>query len=386
MSDPPPVLRGVLTRDVASLLLATLGAFAGFFLLLSVVPLYAVEAGATSAGAGIVTGALMLSTVATQLAVPWLLGRLGYQVTLALGLLFLGLPALALVWASGLPEILLVTLLRGVGFGILTVVGAALVAELVPAGRRGTGVGLYGIAVGGPNVLALPLGVWLAGNVGFEPVFVAGAAAPLLGLPALLALSVPAPPADGEGLGVLSGLVDGRLARPLAVLCGVTLAAGVVVTFLPLAAGGGAASAALLVQGAAATVSRWLAGVLGDRHGARRLLAPGVLAAGIGVISPAWAGNTALLVAGMVLFGAGLGVLQNATLVLMFERAGPKSYGSVSALWNVAFDAGTGLGAAAFGLVVQYAGFGVAFPLTGALVLSTLVLIRLDRRTGKKTS
>lgn len=386
MPEPRPGLRSVLTRDLAAMLLATTGAFAGFFLLLSVVPLYAVEGGAASSGAGAVTGALMLSTVATQLAVPWLLGRLGYRITLALGLLFLGLPTLALVWASGLPEILLVTLLRGVGFGILTVVGGALIAELVPPERRGLGIGLYGLAVGAPNVLALPLGVWLAGNVGFGPVFVAGTAAPLLGLPALLVLSVPPPPANGEGLGVLAGLLDGRLARPLFVLCGVTLAAGVVVTFLPLAAGGGAASAALLAQGGATMITRWLGGVLGDRYGARHLLAPGVLAAGAGVVAPVWAENTALLISGMLLFGAGLGVLQNATLVLMFERAGPQGYGSASALWNVAFDAGTGLGAVVFGVVVQYAGFGPAFTLTAALVLSTLVLVRLDRRTGKKTS
>lgn len=384
MSESPETPRRVLTRDVISLLLATSGAFAGFFLLLSVAPLYAVEAGATSSGAGIVTGALMLSTVATQLAVPWLLGRLGYRTTLALGLLFLGVPALALVWASGLPAILVATLLRGVGFGIVTVVGGALVAELVPAEHRGTGVGLYGIAVGVPNVLALPLGVWLAENVGFGPVFVAGAGAPLLGLPALLALSVPTPAADGEGLSVLAGLLDVRLARPFVVLCGVTLAAGVVITFVPLAAGGGAASAALLAQATATTATRWLGGVFGDRYGPRRLLAPGVLAAGVGVTSPAWAENTALLVAGMVLFGAGLGVLQNATLVLMFERAGPQGYGSASALWNVAFDAGTGLGAVVFGFVVHYAGFGVAFPLTGALVLATLILVRLDRISDKK--
>ena len=46
----------MLTRPMLLLLLASVGAFSGFFLLLSVVPLYAVENGATNAGAGTVTG------------------------------------------------------------------------------------------------------------------------------------------------------------------------------------------------------------------------------------------------------------------------------------------------------------------------------------------
>lgn len=380
----------MLTRPVVLLLLASLGAFSGFFLLLSVVPLYAAEIGAQTSGAGFVTGALMLATVATQLATPWLLGRLGYRVVLVLGLALLGAPALFFVSATGLPTILGATLLRGVGFGFVTVVGAALIAELVSEERRGAGVGLYGLAVGLPNILLLPLGVWLAGVVGYDPVFLAGALAPLLALPAALFISAPRPETSDEGVGALGGVLSGRLARLSVIFLGTTLASGVVVTFLPLAVSGGVASVALFSQATTTTAARWLAGVFADRFGAQRLLLPGVLAAGIGVLTPAWTDNVVLLVAGMALFGVGFGILQNVTLVLMFERVRARDYGSVSALWNIAFDAGTGFGAAALGIVAQYAGFGVAFLLTSALVLATLILVSYEARKkreglGRKT-
>jgi hypothetical protein len=73
---------------------AVFAALIGFQLLLSVVPLYADEAGGGSSGAGLTTAVFMLSTVLTQIQMPRILGRYGYRRTLAAGLLFLGVPAL----------------------------------------------------------------------------------------------------------------------------------------------------------------------------------------------------------------------------------------------------------------------------------------------------
>jgi len=56
---------------------ASFGAMTGFYLLLSVVPLYAGSVGAGGVGAGLVTGALMAATVAGELAVPRLTAWFG---------------------------------------------------------------------------------------------------------------------------------------------------------------------------------------------------------------------------------------------------------------------------------------------------------------------
>ena len=104
------------------------------------------------------------------------------RAVLAAGLVLLGAPALALPASSTMAAILAVSLVRGLGFAICVVVGGALVAAMVPPERRGEGLGLFGIVVGVPGVAALPLGVWLVGEAGYPPVFVAGAAAALAGL------------------------------------------------------------------------------------------------------------------------------------------------------------------------------------------------------------
>jgi len=132
------------------LLIVAVGALSGFYLLLSVVPLYAAAAGAGGLGAGLATGAMMLSTVLAELAVPRLAGRFGYRAVMALGLILLGAPAAALAASPGLPLVLAASLARGAGLGIVVVAGTALAAGAAPAGRRGEGLGVYGVAVGVP--------------------------------------------------------------------------------------------------------------------------------------------------------------------------------------------------------------------------------------------
>lgn len=105
----------LLTRPVILLALIAFAALFGFQLLLSVVPLYADDAGGGSSGAGLATAAFMLSTVFAQVQMPRVLVRFGYRVILAVGLLFLGLPAFFYAVAQTLMAILAVTLLRGWG-------------------------------------------------------------------------------------------------------------------------------------------------------------------------------------------------------------------------------------------------------------------------------
>jgi predicted MFS family arabinose efflux permease len=372
----------LLTRPLVLLSLAAFAALFGFQLLLSVVPLYANDAGGGSSGAGLATSAFMLSTVLAQIQMPRVLNRFGYRAALAVGLLFLGVPAFLYPGAREVVWVLVVTLFRGVGFGIATVVFAALVVELAPPGRRGEALGLLGVSITLPTIFCNALGLWLVGQFGYGIVFVLGGVAPLLGLGALLGIrhAGPSDRESGGGAGFFSGLGRGPLLRVFLLFSAATVAAGVVVTFLPLAAPGSglfSAASALLIVGVASAAARWWAGRFGDRGDPRSLLAPGLVACALGTACLSRGG--AVLIAGAALFGTGFGLLQNATLILMMERVTKTEYGLGSTLWNAAFDSGTGLGAFLFGFVTEVVGFSRAFLICAGLVASALVLVYLDR-------
>ncbi|MER5649273.1 MFS transporter [Streptosporangium sp. NPDC002524] len=442
------------------LLAASLGALGGFYLLAPVVPLYAATSGAGGVGAGLATGTMMLGTVLTEFAAPGLLRAYGYRAVMGLGLLLLGAPALLLPASASMLPVLGICLARGAGLGLVVVAGAALMAELVPADRRGEGLGLYGVAVGIPSIACLPLGLWLSEHVGYGPVFVAGAALSLLalaavpGLPSLRAgterhsgTGTPAgnlsgthdetrsgplgasPSGTRDGIrsrsrdgnpsrsrdgnpsrsrdgnpsrsrdgnpsgtrgrsgvrsGILGVLRDGGVARPAIVFAMVTPAAGVLLTFLPLAASERSrdlVALALLTQSCVTPLARWMAGRYGDRHGPARLLVPAVLAAALGTAGLCRVDDPLAMIVGMGLFGAGFGMAQNATLALMFERAPQSALGQVSAAWNLAYDAGLGAGAVGFGLLAGSVGYPAGFAVTAAVLFTALVPALYDRTAG----
>ena len=188
-------------------------------------------------------------------------------------------------------------------------------------------------------------------------------------------------PGAARSASLLTSLRSGGQLRPSLAFAATTVSASVVASFLPLAAGvsGGVAALGLFVQAVASTVGRWWAGRYGDRHGHARLLVPGLLIGAAGMTVLIWVATPGALLAGMCLFGIGFGISQNVTFAVMIDRAPVSGYGTASALWNLAYDAGYGAGPAVFGVFVVYTGYPVAFAFTGMLMLAALVPAVHDR-------
>jgi MFS family permease len=410
ISHHPGTRPSLITRPLLLRFVSIIGSSVSFYLPLSVMPMFARASGA-STGAGLVTGALLLSTVLVELMTPRLLARVGYRASLTAGLLLLGAPALALLASSASTVIIGVSIVRGAGFAVTTVAGGALTASLIPQERRGEGLGLVGIVGGIPALVALPAGVWVAAHWGFSPVFVATAAAALValtvvpGYPGLDARPSRRPQEEGTSThgrghrqeqggsarrsgahGVLVRLRDPGLLRPAGVFSASTMAAGVLVTFLPLAVAGRSAwvaTAALFAQPASSTLARWAVGRAGDRRGHAGLLVPGVVLSALGLVALAATASPVLIIAGATVFGAGFGLLQNASLALMYARVPADGHTAVSAIWNAAYDAGMGLGAIGMGLAVGAIGYPGVFVLTGLLTLTALLPASRERASER---
>ncbi|GAA2711988.1 MULTISPECIES: MFS transporter [Streptomyces] len=375
----PDASSSLLTRSMTAVLLCTFSGFTGFYLLLATVPEFAADAGGRAAG-GAVTGLLMGATVAVQPAMPRLIAAVGHRAALLAAMLLLGAPAAVPLATDDLAVTLGCAVLRGAGFGIFVVVGSAAVAELAPPARRGAATGWYGLAAGLGGAVGTPLGVLLAHQYGYGPLFAAGTLAPACGLVAALFVGVPRPRSAGRAR-VVAGIARPAILRPLALLTAGTMASGTVVTFLPPAAPRDPVwltPLALLCLQLSAAGSRWAAGRLGDRHGHHVLLLPATVLAAVGVLGGTATAHTGVLLALMVVFGAGFGTLQNATLVLALQRAGDA--GVASAQWNLAFDAGLGLGGFCVGLVAQYTGYATGFVLVAAVLAALAAVALADAR------
>lgn len=390
-----------------ALLSLTAAGFAGFAALLPMAPLWAVHGGADEAGSGLVNGALLLATVLTQGFVPRLLQRLGTGRVLAAGLLLLGGPSLLMLISDQLGWILALSLIRGVGFGILTVTGSAAVAHLVAPARHGAAIGAYGAAIAVPQLLLLPAGPWLADTIGFWAVFALGTL-PLLGIVAAPRLAQalrvraaeqsrrrPAQELDlpAEGTTATTGRrlprLPGGLFQPMILLLAVTLAGGALITFVPqMSSSPTATTGGLALLTATAAVSRWRLGALADRHGTKAFLWPLVLLTCLGLVLAALAvkdpdaTRVPLLLVAMTIIGITYGGLQNLTLLLSLSAVRPAQYGTASAVWNMGFDAGTGLGSVLVGALAAGLSFPIALLVAAGISLATLPLALMRQRAA----
>ncbi|MCI0690006.1 MAG: hypothetical protein L0Y54_22645, partial [Sporichthyaceae bacterium] len=173
------------------------------------------------------------------------------------------------------------------------------------------------------------------------------------------------------------------LTRPALVFAATTVAAGAVCTFLPAALPQGSAGLAvfaLLGHSVAATAARWWAGRYGDRNGPAGLIRPAVVIAAAGMFALVLVGSPVAVMAGMVLFGAGFGMIQNASLADMFDRVDESGYGAASAVWSVAYDGGLGVGAVGFGVLATQIGYPAGFAVTAIVMVVVLGAYRPGRR------
>lgn len=148
--------------------------FAWFSLAAFLVPVMT-DLGLSATEAGVVTGAVQLSYVPLSLLSGLAIDRLGARTSLGVGLVVIGTAHVLRGLATGFVDVLLPTLLLGVGGTAITFGLPKLVAELFPTERSGSLSSVYmvGATVGSATVFAVarPLVGPLLG--GWRPVFLA---------------------------------------------------------------------------------------------------------------------------------------------------------------------------------------------------------------------
>ncbi|MFE6970425.1 MFS transporter [Isoptericola sp. NPDC057653] len=337
-------------REIRAVFVLSFAGLTSFSVTLAALPAWARQLGHPEGVVGTITGVMLAATVVTQLLTAGLLRRWSLRTLLVAGSLLLGLPTPLYLLAHDLGAFYALSAVRGVGFAVVTVVAALAIPRAAPPERRGEAIGLFGLSAAVPMMVGISGGAALTLGGSFAAVAVLGAL-PVVAL--VVAPGVPAEVVGASGSTAISRVLR-TLALPAGLLLVTTAAGGGLVTLLPLQRpDGSVAAAALLAFGAVGMVARWRVGPVLDRVGPRVVL-PGLVGCGVGglvVVAAGLAGPAGVLVAGAALFGVAYGGLQTVTLDLSYRAVPDRDAPAASAVWNAAFDAGTGAGSAMLGFV-----------------------------------
>lgn len=386
-----------------AVLIAVAAAFGSWSLLLPVVPLAVLNDGGSSTLAGATTGIFMAATVITQIFTPTALRTIGYKPVMVFAAFILGVPAVGYMIGMEPLPVLLVSALRGIGFGALTVAESALVAELVPVRFLGKASGMLGVFIGLSQMLFLPLGLAIGDWWGFNIVYIIGAAIALVA--AVMCLRIPSLKAAAKQEPGRYDYPEEHLTPrvaawklvliPALAVTSLSMTFGAVSSFLPAAViqldpvlGAIIGGLILSVTGGSAMVFRYLAGIIADRTGTPGVtMIPAQVIALAGVVLIAvtihqeW--SVWLLMVGAVMFGGGFGMVQNEALLSMFFRLPRSRVSEASAIWNISYDAGTGLGSFILGIVAATLAYNGAFAAGAGVIAVGILLTLADRIVGK---
>lgn len=275
-------------------------------------------------------------------------------------------------------DILLLTPVRFIfaaGMCLYTTSAMAQMADVLPASRRGEGMGWYGVLYTLTNVYGPWLGIRVAGAAGMGEFFwfaaLVAAGAGMLALPLSGRHHTPS--------AVRQPFIARSAVLPSATFASLAIAFSVMPAFLALYVkqlGFGNAGLFFLLQGITLVPARWSGGMLADRFGRNSVILPGLGGTALALLLLATASSTAHLYLAALVFGAGFGLGHTGLTILTMDRAAPQERGAAMATFSGAWDIGT-LGAFALGFVGDSIGLSALFLAAAGLPVLAAVLYRL---------
>ncbi|MCC8087770.1 MAG: MFS transporter [Rikenellaceae bacterium] len=170
------------TKDFILAFISNLLMFFSFYTLVPVLPFYVIaNLGTTETVAGIVIALYTISALVIRPFSGYLVDKFSRK---PLYLLCYGCFCAAFAGYAIAASLMLFILLRifhGFGFGICTVSGSTVAVDIMPAERRGEGIGYYGMAASLAMATGPFTGLWLFGKHPFDTVFLLSFAVSLIG-------------------------------------------------------------------------------------------------------------------------------------------------------------------------------------------------------------
>jgi DHA1 family inner membrane transport protein len=330
----------------------------GAFVVIGMVPLLAGDLGISTAAAG---GAMTAYALAYALLSPLLVsltGRIGRRRVIAAGMIVFALGALLSAIAPNVSVLYMGRAVAAAGAGVVTPVGAAVVAALASKTTQGKAIAACYFGLTLSQALGVPIGGWIAFTFGWRAAFWIVMALAILST-VLIWVRVPAglrfTPVTLADLGraLKDGLVMGAVLFTASFLCAIYVLFTYLAPLLEQTMGYGrdGITLVLLLFGAGAVAGNLIGGALTDRLGSVKSLV--LLCLGQIVLMPLFSGlpiDGGLLLV-LVFVWSAFGWSFVAPQQVRLLHLAPQLAGVVFALNAAAIYVGTASGSALGGLV-----------------------------------
>jgi MFS family permease len=354
-----------------------------FYLLMVTIAVYAVdEFDASTSQAGLVTGIFIIGTLIGRLFIGRFIDSIGRKRTLFIGLLFFTLTTLLYFVNYGITFLLINRLLHGIAMGIASTATGTIVAQIIPATRKGEGIGYYSMSATLATAFGPFIGLYMSQHTSFQIILSFCLALGVISLITAFLLYVPEVEVSTKTAEIkgfkLSNFVEPK-ALPIAVITLViAFCYSSVLSYINFYAIEinlvSTASFFFLVYSIAVLVSRPFTGRLMDRKGANFIMYPAFIIFGAGMLLLSSADKSITLLVAGILIGLGFGNMQSSTQAIAVKLTPPHRMGLATSTFFIFLDAGLGFGPYLLGFIIPLTGYRTLYVIMGVAILATAVL------------
>lgn len=374
------------TKRFISLFLTNISVFFVFYGLVTTLPLYAIgELHQTDKEAGLLLSGFLLSAIIVRPFSGKLLDVFGKKKLLVLSIVGYFICTVLYLFVHPFGLLLGLRFIQGIFFSIITTAAGSLAADIVPAKRKGAGLGYFTMSTNLAVVIGPFIGLLLIQYSTFNVLFIVMSICILAG--GILALTVntddlPKPDHEGKLTFKFNDLFE-RKALPVAAIASlVAFSYASVLSFLSVYAQQkdlmAVASLFYAVFAAAMLITRPFTGKLYDTKGPQFVIIPGIISFAIGLVMLAFVEGPVLFLCAAIFVGFGYGSVTTSLQALAVQSTAIQRSGYATATYFTMFDLGIALGSYILGMVAVQAGYASVY-LSGACLLGVVFIIYLVR-------
>ena len=379
------------SKDFIALVMTNGLLFASFHFLLPTLPMYADHLGATGTEIGLIGGIFGFSAIFIRLFTDIGVRVLGKKNSLYAGLFLSILATMSYFIFDSIDAIILARVVHGFGFGLSTTFATAIAADVIPAARRGEGVGYLGLGSTAAMALAPALGLSMLLDLGPGVLFTFLAVMSLLAIGTAKVCSetetVPALPVPAVHSSVHNRLFEAGTGVPAVLTILFGAAYGSVNTFIAMLAnetGIGHAGLFFVIGTLFIFISRPFGGRLFDRKGPFFVILPGSIFFIVALVLIFMATSLPLLLLASVFYGFGGGLLLPALMTWMLNLVQADRRSAAGATFYNMLDIGTSSGLILLGSLAGSIGYAAMYRYVAVIMVVFVLFFLLQNHFHRR--
>lgn len=326
----------------------------------------------------LVVSLFALSAIFTRFFAAYLLQKGKRDLVLYLGLIIMILTTAGYYFSYTIELFLLVRILYGVGFGMISTVLPTMVTYVIPPKRLGEGIGFYGLSTSLALSFGPLIGLFLLGDYGFGNLIFFSTLILLFIFPMLTVKKhIPMESAPLKQEQERKSMIPTATIMPVILNFLLSLTYGGILSFLALFGKENNISNVgyfFLANAAATIMIRPIAGKLFDRKGHSAVIIPGSLAVFFGLTLLTFSTNTYLLIISALFYGLGYGMIQPTLQSWMIKSVPKNQRGTANSLFFNSLDLGIALGAMVLGIIAMNTSYASMYWVCASFMIVFLLL------------